>query len=88
MSDDKNDVEILCPHCDYRPVAEDRWSCMPSCGTSFHTFWTRALCPGCGWRWAQTQCPHCGELSQHEHWYRPKKGATTDTKTHEPIATP
>jgi predicted amidophosphoribosyltransferase len=43
---------------------------MPSCGTSFHTFWTRALCPGCGWRWAQTQCPRCGEVSQHEHWYR------------------
>lgn len=31
---------IYCPICEYRPRAEDRWHCIPSCGTSWHAFWT------------------------------------------------
>lgn len=63
------EAQIYCPRCSYRPRAEDRWDCMPSCGTHWHTFWTRGVCPGCGYCWQKTQCPGCGELSPHEHWY-------------------
>jgi hypothetical protein len=61
--------EIRCPQCGYRPRAEDRWQCIPSCATLWHTFWTGGVCPGCGYRWAKTQCPKCGELSPHKDWY-------------------
>lgn len=65
----KKDPVIHCPKCEYRPQPEDRWTCMPSCGTSWHTFWTGGVCPGCGFKWPKTQCPACGELSPHAHWY-------------------
>jgi predicted amidophosphoribosyltransferase len=35
----------------------------------WNTFWTRGICPGCGYHWLKTQCPVCGELSPHEDWY-------------------
>ncbi len=73
----KGEPEIYCPHCTYRPQAEDRWECMPSCGTLWHTFWTRGVCPGCGYHWQKTQCPWCGELSPHEHWYHYPEGEPT-----------
>lgn len=66
----RREPEILCPLCDYRPRAEDRWSCMPSCGCVFHTFWTGGVCPSCAWKWEQTQCPACDRLSPHKAWYR------------------
>ncbi len=32
--------EIYCPACKWRPRAEDRWECIPSCGTvSPHKAW-------------------------------------------------
>ena len=65
---DKN-REIHCPRCAYRPQPEDRWACLPRCATTFHTFWTAAVCPGCGLQWPKTQCPACGELSPHAAWY-------------------
>jgi hypothetical protein len=65
----KTQPHIFCPQCEYRPKAEDRWSCMPSCGTSWHTFWTGGVCPGCGFQWQHTQCPACGKLSPHKAWY-------------------
>lgn len=76
--------EIFCPKCGYRPQPEDRWSCMPSCGTLWHTFWTGGVCPGCSYRWPVTQCPRCGEISPHKSWYhfpqsseRSRKNETT-----------
>jgi hypothetical protein len=65
----QDEPEIFCPACEYRPRIEDRWDCVPSCGTSWHTFWTRGVCPGCGHLWTKTQCPACGELSPHVAWY-------------------
>ena len=67
---------IYCPACEYRPRAEDRWQCVPSCGTMWHTFWTRGVCPGCGFQWPKTQCPQCGVLSPHEAWYHYPEGET------------
>jgi hypothetical protein len=61
--------EIYCPACAYRPRPDDRWACIPSCGTSWHTFWTAGVCPGCGHFWQKTQCPACGVLSPHKAWY-------------------
>jgi hypothetical protein len=61
--------KIYCPRCEYHPVAEDRWSCLPKCGTSWHTFWTGGVCPGCGHAWQVTQCPVCHKNSPHKAWY-------------------
>lgn len=61
--------EIYCPCCKYRPKPEDRWVCVPSCGTVWNTFWTGGVCPGCGYRWEKTQCPACEVLSPHLDWY-------------------
>jgi hypothetical protein len=61
--------EIFCPACGYRPGHEDRWNCVPSCGTVWNTFWTRGVCPGCSVKWPKTQCPSCAEYSLHEAWY-------------------
>lgn len=69
---------IACPECDYRPTPLDRWSCLPRCGTSFHTFWTRGTCPGCGLQWPWTQCPACQKRSPHERWYRVPEGSEQD----------
>lgn len=62
-------AEIYCPKCEWRPTAEDRWMCVPSCGTVWNTFWTRAVCPGCSVKWPATACFGCGEYSPHEAWY-------------------
>lgn len=62
-------LEIYCPKCRYRPVAEDRWACQPGCGTSWNTFWTRGLCPECTKLWHVTQCPTCEKVSPHRNWY-------------------
>jgi hypothetical protein len=62
-------AQIYCPHCKFRPRAEDRWFCVPSCGTVWNTFWTRGVCPGCSVRWPQTQCLQCDIYSPHEEWY-------------------
>ena len=70
---------IWCPSCEYRPKAEDRWQCTPSCGTVWNTFWTRGVCPGCGVTWPKTQCLACHVFSPHEDWYHdrePGQGAT------------
>lgn len=61
--------EIFCPQCTWRPRAEDRWQCVPSCGTVWNTFWTRGVCPGCGIAWHKTQCLACGGVSPHQAWY-------------------
>jgi hypothetical protein len=70
MATDKRHPEILCPACDWKPTAVDRWQCIPSCGTVWHTFWTGGLCPGCAHLWTQTQCLSCGVVSPHKSWYR------------------
>lgn len=62
-------AEIFCPQCGWRPSVEDRWVCTPTCGTVWHTFWTRGVCPGCAVRWPHTQCLACEAFSPHEAWY-------------------
>jgi hypothetical protein len=42
---------------------------MPRCGAVWHTFWTGGVCPECRYRWEKTQCPSCGGLAPHQHWY-------------------
>lgn len=62
-------AEIYCPKCEWRPGPEDRWHCVASCGTSWNTFWTRGVCPGCGVQWSSTQCFACNQYAPHEAWY-------------------
>lgn len=76
---------IFCPLCAWRPAAEDRWACMPGCGTSWNTFWTRGLCPGCAKQWEVTQCLACQRLSPHRRWYH--EPVREDSQTELPVAT-
>jgi len=76
--------EIYCPHCKWRPQAEDRWACVPSCGTVWNTFWTGGVCPGCGHRWLKTQCLACHTVSLHKDWYHfPRRGDGGDEEAQE-----
>ena len=65
----RDQMEIYCPKCSWRPAAEDRWACEPRCGTLWNTFWTRGLCPGCRKQWGETQCLACKAFSPHRQWY-------------------
>ncbi len=65
----RREPEIYCPKCEYRPKSEDRWVCMPGCGMAWNTFWTAGLCPGCGFKWLETQCLACYAISPHRDWY-------------------
>ena len=82
--------KIYCPRCEYHPVAEDRWDCFPDCGTSWHTFWTGGVCPGCGFKWESTQCPACAVHSPHKAWYHwpedYERDELTRDESKEPVA--
>lgn len=72
---------IHCPRCTWRPRAEDRWHCVPACGTNFNTFWTGGVCPGCGHAWRVTQCLACQAFSPHRAWYHWPTDTGTARKT-------
>jgi hypothetical protein len=65
----QREPEIYCPKCSWRPKADSRWYCMPSCNACWNTFWTGGVCPKCSYRWRSTQCLACGEVSPHKDWY-------------------
>lgn len=74
---------IRCPLCKWQPNSSCRWYCgdcvypenFPiGCGTSWNTFETHGLCPGCLHQWRWTSCLSCGEWSLHEDWYVNEKG--------------
>lgn len=58
---------IRCPKCRWEPSRDDQWQC--SCLHLWNTFETRGVCPACGRKWADTQCPRCILWSPHEDWY-------------------
>jgi hypothetical protein len=58
---------IRCPACAWEPRREDQWTC--GCDHSWNTFDTGGVCPACGRRWAETQCPKCHVWSRHDDWY-------------------
>ena len=60
-------VRTRCPKCDWKPGKHDKWYCR--CGTSWNTFMTRGVCPGCTFAWKITQCLKCHAFSAHEDWY-------------------
>lgn len=67
------DIKIRCPKCEWEPDGHPYWSC--ACGTTWNTFDTMGVCPGCGKKWEHTQCPGpghpggCGGWSLHDDWY-------------------
>jgi hypothetical protein len=77
LGDDKPSGRIRCPHCAWRPSRHDLWSCgggsgpepYKGCGTTWNTFSTRGVCPGCSHRWRWTLCPECSSWSRHDDWY-------------------
>ncbi len=83
-SEDEPSSGVRCPHCSWRPSAWSRWSCFwhegspepffEACDTSWNTFSTRGLCPGCGHQWQWTSCLRCGQWSLHEDWYEEESG--------------
>jgi hypothetical protein len=62
-----SEPRIRCPLCGWSPREDDRWSC--NCGHEWNTFDTGGVCPGCLYRWAETQCLGCGRWSAHSDWY-------------------
>jgi hypothetical protein len=58
---------IRCPKCRFQPPPDLRWNC--KCGHVWNTFWTSGNCPACHFQWDVTQCPYCGEMSEHRAWY-------------------
>jgi len=71
-------ARIRCPHCKWQPNKASRWFCADcdapeyfygGCHTSWNTFETGGICPGCAHRWIWTSCLRCGEWSRHEDWY-------------------
>jgi hypothetical protein len=58
---------IRCPKCLFSPPSDLRWNCR--CGHVWNTFWTSGICPACHFQWEDTQCPDCGEMSEHRAWY-------------------
>ena len=75
--------DIHCPACEWRPGAAARWSCLPHCGTTWNTFATGGLCPGCGARWQRTQCLACGVVSPHRDWYHEPESDLAPSETRE-----
>ncbi len=61
---------IRCPKCQFQPPDGLRWPC--KCGHAWNTFWTAGNCPACHFQWEVTQCPSCGEMSEHQAWYVPE----------------
>ena len=71
---------IRCPHCLWQPERGSRWLCYPAgapefffdgCGTSWNTFDTRGVCPGCSHQWRFTSCLSCAKWAPHQDWYAP-----------------
>jgi hypothetical protein len=58
---------IRCPQCLFQPPIGLHWTC--KCGHSWNTFLTSGRCPACHFQWEVTQCPGCGEMSEHRAWY-------------------
>lgn len=58
---------IRCPKCKFEPPDGLRWRC--KCGHAWNTFWTAGNCPACHFQWQVTQCPSCGQMSDHQAWY-------------------
>ena len=74
--------EIYCPKCVWYPKAGSLWQCFPSCGTVWNTFSTGGVCPGCTYKWQETQCLACLELSPHVDWYHlPEQMSEEDSET-------
>jgi hypothetical protein len=77
--DDEEAFErIRCPLCNWRPTPSSSWCCWGEgtpeppfdwCGTSWNTFLTSGLCPGCQHQWQWTSCLRCHSWSLHEDWY-------------------
>jgi hypothetical protein len=75
--------KIRCPHCRWQPNRSSRWMCAPAgdpefffhgCGSSWNTFDTRGLCPGCSYQWKHTSCLTCAKWSLHHDWYEANDG--------------
>ncbi|MFZ4758784.1 MAG: hypothetical protein ACOYLX_11530 [Burkholderiaceae bacterium] len=77
----KNEPEIYCPACRWKPRFDSRWACTPACGAHWNTFWTGGVCPSCAHPWQKTQCLSCGAVSPHKAWYHfPTPAGTTPAK--------
>ncbi len=84
IEDDKIESEfsrIRCPHCNWKPDKSSRWFCADcdypeffygGCFTSWNTFETKGVCPGCAHRWKWTSCLRCTKWARHDDWYEKK----------------
>jgi Peptidase family M50 len=61
---------FACPACKTAPLVGAFWVCS-GCRKPFDTFQTRAVCPSCAARFAQTKCLECGSLHPMSEWMVP-----------------
>lgn len=75
---ESTEKRIRCPHCSWQPGKSSRWFCgdcdypeyfYGGCGTSWNTFETGGICPGCAHKWIWTSCLRCAKWSRHVDWY-------------------
>jgi hypothetical protein len=59
---------------------------MGGCGTLWHTFDTRGVCPTCSWKWIITQCFSCQQFSPHAAWYHEQTGESDDARQEEAVS--
>jgi Zn-dependent protease len=58
---------FACPRCHTAPPLGTGWKC-GQCGQPFDTFETRAVCPNCAARYAETKCLDCGAAHPISDW--------------------
>lgn len=58
---------FACPWCKAAPPIGDFWKC-GTCGKSFDTFQTHAVCPQCAAQFVVTQCLGCGKTHPMNDW--------------------
>jgi hypothetical protein len=72
---DRGPPRIRCPLCRWEPDRSSRWYCS-HCATTWNTFETGGVCPGCSHRWLDTACLRCSRWSRHADWYERGEGSS------------
>lgn len=68
---------LACPRCGVPPPEGPFWVC-ETCRRPFDPFETQSICPGCGERYATTNCGSCGVSHPIGRWYSRPPGSEPD----------
>jgi Zn-dependent protease len=68
-------ADAACPACHVHPLQGEWWGC-DQCGTRFDPFLHRAVCPGCGKSFPDTECIDCLRRHPMADWFGAAQEAT------------